>query len=120
MILADGKYCCVAKAIELNPSYAKAYYRRGLCQLAILRPTDAVPDFQKALHIEPGNKSIREQLQMTVKLIRRIEFEKVCLLPSTYLAASLELTEACRPSRLARQRPHRSSVTTSSPRVDAR
>jgi len=66
-----------AKAIELNPTYAKAYYRRGLSYLAILRPTDAVPDFKKALHIEPGNKSIREQLQMTVKLIRRIEFEKV-------------------------------------------
>ena len=66
-----------AKAIELNPQYAKAYYRRGLCYLAILRPTEAVPDFKKALGIDPGNKSIREQLQMTVKLIRRIEFEKV-------------------------------------------
>lgn len=66
-----------AKALELNPSYAKAYYRRGLSQLAILRPVDAVPDLKKALTIEPNNKAIREQLQATVKLIRRIEFEKV-------------------------------------------
>ena len=27
--------------------------------------------------MEPGNKTIREQLSATVKLIRRIEFEKV-------------------------------------------
>ena len=48
--------------------------------LAILRPTDAVPDLKKALSFEPNNKAIRDQLQMTVKLIRRIEFEKVSCL----------------------------------------
>ncbi|WVQ83409.1 hypothetical protein IAT38_005550 [Cryptococcus sp. DSM 104549] len=64
------------KAVEINPAYAKAYYRRGLSYLAILRPTNAVPDFKKALEIEPGNRTVRDQLTMTVKLIRRIEFEK--------------------------------------------
>lgn len=72
-------FSLLAKAVELNPSYAKAFYRRGLSQLAILRPTDAVSDFKKALAIEPGNKTIRDQLSITTKLIRRIEFEKVCL-----------------------------------------
>jgi tetratricopeptide (TPR) repeat protein len=67
----------VGKAIEINPEYGKAYYRRGISYLAILRPTDAVPDFKKALNIEPGNRAAREQLTATVKLIRRIEFEKV-------------------------------------------
>lgn len=67
----------VAKAIELNPQYAKAYYRRGLSYLAILRPTDAVLSFKSALRIDPSNASIRSQLDATVKLIRRIEFEKV-------------------------------------------
>lgn len=66
-----------ARAIDINPSYAKAYYRRGLSYLAILRPTQAVPDFKKALSIEPRNQAVREQLTATVKLIRRIEFEKV-------------------------------------------
>ncbi|RSH94241.1 hypothetical protein EHS25_004044 [Saitozyma podzolica] len=64
------------KAISLNPRYAKAFYRRGLSYLAILRPTAAVPDFKMALGIEPGNRAIREQLDATRKLIRRIEFEK--------------------------------------------
>lgn len=70
----------LGKAISINPGYAKAYYRRGLSYLSILRPTDAVPDFKKALNIEPNNKAAREQLTATVKLIRRIEFEKVCTL----------------------------------------
>lgn len=67
------------KAIELKPDYAKAYYRRGVSSLAVVRPKDAVPDFKKALEIEPGNRTVREQLNATVKLIRRIEFEKVRL-----------------------------------------
>lgn len=66
-----------AKAIQINPEYAKAYYRRGVSSLAIMRPKDAVPDFKKALELEPGNKAVREQLTATVKLVRRLEFEKV-------------------------------------------
>lgn len=72
-----GAIADASKALQLNPAYSKAYYRRGLSYLSILRPTDAVPDFKKALEIEPGNKAVREQLNATVKLIRRIEFEKV-------------------------------------------
>jgi tetratricopeptide (TPR) repeat protein len=70
----------LAKAIEINPSYAKAYYRRGLSYLAILRPTDAVKSFKSALKLDPGNTAIRSQLDATIKLVRRIEFEKVRIL----------------------------------------
>lgn len=76
------------KAVSLNPDYAKAYYRRGLSHLAILRPTDAVPDFKKALSIEPGNKTVREQLSATIKLIRRIEFEKAISIGETETASA--------------------------------
>lgn len=65
------------KAIGINPKYAKAYYRRGVSALAIMRPKDAVADFKKALEIEPSNRTVHEQLSATVKLVRRIEFEKV-------------------------------------------
>lgn len=37
----------------------------------------AVPDFRHVLKLDPGNKLAREQLEAAVKLIRRIEFEKV-------------------------------------------
>lgn len=66
-----------SKAIAINPKYTKAYYRRAVSAIAIMRPKDAVPDFKKALEIEPSNRSIQEQLTATVKLIRRMEFEKV-------------------------------------------
>jgi len=79
----------IAKAIEINPSYAKAYYRRGLSYLAILRPTDAVKSFKSALKLDPGNTAIRSQLDATIKLVRRIEFEKVRTpLPSPSLSPS--------------------------------
>ncbi|OCF58232.1 protein phosphatase 5 [Kwoniella mangroviensis CBS 10435] len=76
------------KAIELNPNYSKAYFRRGQSYLAILRPTDAVPDFKKAISVDPTNKAAREQLQLTVKLIRKIEFEKAISVGETETASS--------------------------------
>jgi tetratricopeptide (TPR) repeat protein len=88
----------LAKAIEINPSYAKAYYRRGLSYLAILRPTDAVKSFKSALKLDPGNTAIRSQLDATIKLVRRIEFEKVryilflCRPPSLPPLSSLSLS----------------------------
>ncbi|GMK58381.1 hypothetical protein CspeluHIS016_0504130 [Cutaneotrichosporon spelunceum] len=80
------------KAIELKPDYAKAYYRRGVSSLAIVRPKDAVPDFKKALEIEPSNRVVREQLNATVKLIRRIEFEKAISVGETETASQRCLT----------------------------
>ncbi|WWD16915.1 hypothetical protein CI109_101347 [Kwoniella shandongensis] len=83
-----GAISDATKAVEINPDYAKAYYRRGLAYLSILRPTDAVSDFKKALGLEPANKAIRDQLQMTVKLIRRIEFEKAISIGETETTSS--------------------------------
>ncbi|KAL1410300.1 Palmitoyl-protein thioesterase 1 [Vanrija albida] len=80
------------KAIEINPDYAKAYYRRGVSSLAIMRPGDAVPDFKKALVIEPSNRVIREQLNATVKLVRRIEFEKAISVGETETASQRCIT----------------------------
>ena len=45
--------------------------------LSILRPTLAVPDFKKALDLDPTSKPVQAQLAATKKLIYAIEFEKV-------------------------------------------
>ncbi|GLB37620.1 putative PPP5 TPR repeat region [Lyophyllum shimeji] len=64
------------RAIELDPRYVKAYYRRATCYMQILKPQSAVADFKKILTLEPQNEAIRTQLVATQKLIRKIEFEK--------------------------------------------
>ena len=95
----------IAKAIEISPSYAKAYYRRGLSYLAILRPTDAVKSFKSALKLDPGNTAIRSQLDATIKLVRRIEFEKVRTIFRLLFLLLLSFPEfglaLCRPYRQA-------------------
>lgn len=54
-------------------------YRRATCQLQTLKPQAAIADFKRVLAIEPKNDTVRQQLTATQKLIRKIEFEKVCL-----------------------------------------
>ncbi|KIL65974.1 hypothetical protein M378DRAFT_451259 [Amanita muscaria Koide BX008] len=63
-------------AIQLDPTYTKAYYRRATCYLQILKPQAAVPNLKKVLALEPKNDIVKGQLVSTQKLIRRIEFEK--------------------------------------------
>lgn len=67
----------VAKALELDPKYVKAYYRRALCNLQTLKPQVAVKDFKKVLELDPKNNIARQQLTETQKMIRKAEFEKV-------------------------------------------
>ncbi|VDB87338.1 unnamed protein product [Peniophora sp. CBMAI 1063] len=64
------------RAIELNPKYAKAYYRRAMCNIQLLKYQAAISDLKKVMQIEPGNTSVKSQLESTQKLLRRIEFEK--------------------------------------------
>ncbi|KAG8803392.1 hypothetical protein FRC16_005589 [Serendipita sp. 398] len=64
------------KAIELDPKYVKAYYRRALCYLSILKNHQAIADFKKTLALDPQNAVAKKQLEATQKLQRRIDFEK--------------------------------------------
>lgn len=51
--------------------------RRAQCHLQMLKPQLAVGDFKKVLAIDPNNKSVKQQMEATQKLVRKIEFEKV-------------------------------------------
>ncbi|KAB5588592.1 Protein phosphatase 5 [Ceratobasidium theobromae] len=80
------------KAIALDPKYVKAYYRyisfhlqfqrliqllrRAMCYLSILKPQQSIADFRKVVQLDPKNANAKTQLDATVKLVRRIEFEK--------------------------------------------
>ncbi|CAL1707379.1 unnamed protein product [Somion occarium] len=63
-------------AIQLDPKYSKAYYRRATCYLQTLQYKKAIGDFKKVLALEPQNAVVKQQLDGTQKLMRRVEFEK--------------------------------------------
>lgn len=69
-------FSLTAKAISLDPTFAKAYYRRASAHLSILDPKAALPDLRKVSQLEPRNATVRAQLDATTKLLRRIQFEK--------------------------------------------
>ncbi|KAF8608507.1 protein phosphatase 5 [Ceratobasidium sp. AG-I] len=60
----------------LFPPYWGGKDRRAQCYLAILKPQQAVTDFKKVVQLEPKNANAKTQLDATVKLVRRMEFEK--------------------------------------------
>lgn len=64
------------QAIKLDAKFAKAYYRRASAYLSILDHKSALPDLRKVVQLDPKNPTVRQQLDDTVKLARKIEFEK--------------------------------------------
>ncbi|KAL2010400.1 hypothetical protein VTN00DRAFT_6207 [Thermoascus crustaceus] len=64
------------KALELDPSYVKAYWRRALANAAILNSREALKDFKAVVKREPNNRDAKLKLAECEKLVRRIEFEK--------------------------------------------
>lgn len=62
------------KAIELNPGMIKAYYRRATAYVAILKPKEAVKDFQTCVKIDPGNKDAKLKLVECQKAVRQLAF----------------------------------------------
>ncbi|KAK4050596.1 Palmitoyl-protein thioesterase 1 [Microbotryomycetes sp. JL201] len=63
------------RAIEIDERAVKAYFRRALANIAIMKPKAAVVDLKKILSIDPNNASARAQLDATQKLLRRLQFE---------------------------------------------
>ncbi|GAA5992906.1 hypothetical protein JCM10908_001399 [Rhodotorula pacifica] len=63
------------RAIELDNRAVKAYYRRAIANLAILKPKAAIVDLKHVLALEPNNATAKQQFDATQKLIRRLAFE---------------------------------------------
>jgi serine/threonine-protein phosphatase 5 len=82
-----------ARAIELDPKFVKAYFRRASANLAIMKPKAALVDLNKVspnptiprlltdkldvqvLQLDPKNVVGKAQLDATTKLLRRLQFE---------------------------------------------
>ncbi|KAK9456344.1 Metallo-dependent phosphatase-like protein [Dipodascopsis uninucleata] len=63
------------EAIRINSAYVKSYYRRAVAYTAILRPKDALRDFNAVVQKAPSDKSARIKRDECQKLVRRLAFE---------------------------------------------
>ncbi|TVY88222.1 Serine/threonine-protein phosphatase T, partial [Lachnellula willkommii] len=64
------------KAVELDPNFVKAYYRRGVAYAAILRPKDALKDLQIVVKKAPGDKDAKLKLVEAQRIVKRDAFER--------------------------------------------
>lgn len=68
------------KAIELDPSYIKAYYRRAAAYMALNKPKNALDDFKRVAELQKElknpDKFIYAKIKECEKLIHRLAFEK--------------------------------------------
>jgi len=51
----DGAIEMLTTSININPTFRKAYYNRGVCLLRINYLKDAIQDFNEAIKIDPTN-----------------------------------------------------------------
>jgi len=63
-------------ALESDPSYAKAYYRRGSAQFALGHLKEAKKDFRTVCQLNPKSKDARAKLKACEKSIREAAFRK--------------------------------------------
>ena len=54
-------------AIKCDPTYVKAYYRKGSAHLALNQLEPAIQDFKNVCKMQPQNKDAREKYEMTMK-----------------------------------------------------
>ena len=61
-------------AIEADPTYAKAYYRRGTCHFALDKNKVARKDFRKVCQLKPKDKDARAEFAACDKLVKQALF----------------------------------------------
>jgi len=64
------------RAIELDPTYTKAYYRRGCARTNLAKWKEAKADFSKVCKAAPNDKDARAKLQTCDKEIKAAAFAK--------------------------------------------
>lgn len=55
------------KSVELNPEYAKGYFRRGMAQMKLNNFSGAKESFEESLRLAPGDKAVTAQLAKAVE-----------------------------------------------------
>ena len=69
------------KALEINPKYVKAYYRRADANLALGKMKVALLDFRRAAKYVPNDRDLARKLQQCEKVVRVLQFERALATP---------------------------------------
>lgn len=64
-----------SRALELEPTYIKAYYRRADANMAMGKFKEAVKDFKSAAKVAPQDPDLRRKLTECEKEVKRLRFE---------------------------------------------
>ena len=86
MALADSR-----EALKLNPSFVKAYYRRGEAHFALGKYKEARLDFKKVLQLRPNDKDGKAKYKAADQQFKREAFEKA--IESEYTQSAFEAVD---------------------------
>jgi serine/threonine-protein phosphatase 5 len=75
------------RSLELDPSYAKAYYRRADAAFARAHFREAVADFRAAARLAPRDPDLRRKLSEAERELKRVRFEDALSLPENTTSA---------------------------------
>jgi DnaJ family protein C protein 7 len=67
----DEAIADATKAIDLNPSYLKAYLRRAQCYQQVDKHEEAYRDYQKASDMDKDNRELRQKVKEAEKLYKK-------------------------------------------------
>jgi serine/threonine-protein phosphatase 5 len=80
-----------SRAIELVPSFAKAYYRRGCSKVALTKYKEALRDFERCCQLCPGDADASQRLKECKKEVQAQAFARAIA-----TEASLKVSETLR------------------------
>ena len=75
------------RALELDPTYTKAHYRRGDAAFALSHFRDAVADFRAGVKLAPRDPDLRKKLAEAEKEYKRVRFEEALSVPEDSTSA---------------------------------
>jgi serine/threonine-protein phosphatase 5 len=81
------------KALECDPSYVKAYYRRGSAHLILRSFDDAKNDFKKVVQIVPNDKESRSKFIACKKAIKQLKFAEAISFDSKKASETVNINE---------------------------
>ncbi|WBW74576.1 serine/threonine protein phosphatase with TPR repeat [Schizosaccharomyces osmophilus] len=64
------------KAIEIDPNFAKAYYRRASAHISLFQPKEAAKDYKMAVNKAPNDATARSKLRECEGLLKKIRFQE--------------------------------------------